>query len=42
MWRILQAEKPDDFVLATNEMHTVREFCEKAFAAVDMTIQCVP
>lgn len=31
MWRILQAEKPDDFVLATNETHTVREFVEEAF-----------
>lgn len=28
----LQQEKPDDFVLATNETHTVREFVEKAFA----------
>jgi len=26
MWRILQQDKPDDFVLATNEMHSVREF----------------
>lgn len=32
MWRILQAEKPDDFVLSTNEFHSVREFIEKAFA----------
>jgi GDPmannose 4,6-dehydratase len=32
MWRILQQEAPDDFVLATNETHTVREFCEAAFA----------
>ncbi len=31
MWRILQADKPDDFVLATGEMHTVKEFIEKAF-----------
>jgi GDPmannose 4,6-dehydratase len=31
MWRMLQAEKPDDFVLATGEFHTVREFIEKAF-----------
>jgi GDPmannose 4,6-dehydratase len=28
MWRILQADKPDDYVLATNETHTVREFIE--------------
>ena len=32
MWRILQQEKPDDYVLATNEKHSVREFVEKAFA----------
>ena len=32
MWRILQHDKPDDFVLATGEFHTVREFVEKAFA----------
>jgi GDPmannose 4,6-dehydratase len=32
MWLMLQQEKPDDFLLATNEMHTVREFVEKAFA----------
>ena len=31
MWRILQQEKPDDFVLATNEYHSVREFIEIAF-----------
>lgn len=31
MWRILQREKPDDFVLATNETHTVREFADLAF-----------
>jgi GDPmannose 4,6-dehydratase len=31
MWRILQADKPDDFVLATNETHSIREFVEEAF-----------
>jgi len=31
MWRMLQADKPEDFVLATNETHTVREFVEEAF-----------
>lgn len=31
MWRILQADKPDDFVLATNETHSIREFIEKTF-----------
>ena len=31
MWRMLQADQPDDFVLATNETHTVQEFVEEAF-----------
>ena len=31
MWMILQQEKPDDFVIATNETHTVKEFAELAF-----------
>ncbi len=31
MWAILQHDKADDFVLATNELHSVREFIEKAF-----------
>jgi GDPmannose 4,6-dehydratase len=31
MWRILQADNPDDFVLATNETHTIREFIEETF-----------
>ena len=38
MWLILQAEKPDDYVIATGEMHTVREFCELAFKEVDINI----
>jgi GDPmannose 4,6-dehydratase len=32
MWLILQQDIPDDYVLATNEYHSVREFIEKAFA----------
>jgi GDPmannose 4,6-dehydratase len=32
MWLMMQQEKPDDYVLATNEMHTVREFVEQSFA----------
>ena len=32
MWLMLQNDKPDDYVLATNEYHSVREFVEKAFA----------
>jgi GDPmannose 4,6-dehydratase len=31
MWRILQADQPDDFVLATNETHSIREFVEETF-----------
>ena len=31
MWLIMQAENPDDYVLSTNEYHSVREFIEKAF-----------
>lgn len=38
MWRMLQADVADDYVIATGEMHSVREFCELAFAAVDMPI----
>jgi GDPmannose 4,6-dehydratase len=38
MWMMLQQDKPDDFVLATGETHTVREFVEKAFAIVGTTI----
>ncbi|HEU0207919.1 MAG TPA: GDP-mannose 4,6-dehydratase [Candidatus Udaeobacter sp.] len=36
MWRILQHEEGDDFVLATGETHTVREFVEEAFSHVDL------
>jgi GDPmannose 4,6-dehydratase len=36
MWRMLQQDQPDDYVLATGEMHTVREFCELAFAHADL------
>jgi GDPmannose 4,6-dehydratase len=39
MWRILQHDVPDDFVLATGEMHSVRAFCEAAFAATDVTLR---
>jgi GDPmannose 4,6-dehydratase len=38
MWRILQQDQPDDFVLATGEMHSVRELIECAFAYVGRTI----
>ena len=36
MWRMLQQSDGDDFVLATNETHTVREFVEAAFARADL------
>src|ERR1700722_3797127 len=36
MWRMLQADNPADYVLATNETHTVKELVEKAFAHVDL------
>jgi GDPmannose 4,6-dehydratase len=38
MWRILQQDEPDDFVIATGRMHTVRAFCEMAFrcAGIDL------
>ena len=36
MWRILQNDQPDDYVLATNETHSVREFVEVAFAHVGL------
>ena len=36
MWRMLQADQPDDFVLATNETHTVKEFVEVAFGHVGL------
>ncbi len=38
MWLILQQKKPDDYVLATGESHTVREFVEKSFAHVGRKI----
>jgi GDPmannose 4,6-dehydratase len=38
MWLILQHDKPDDFVLATNEYHSVREFIELAFIEKDIEI----
>jgi GDPmannose 4,6-dehydratase len=38
MWRILQCPEPDDYVLATGETHSVREFVEKAFAQIGVEI----
>lgn len=39
MWRILQQDKPDDYVLATGETHTIREFCELAFKETGVDIE---
>jgi GDPmannose 4,6-dehydratase len=36
MWLMLQQDRPDDYVVATGEMHTVREFCELAFDYVGL------
>ena len=38
MWMMLQQPRPDDYVLATGDSHTVREFVERAFAAIGRTI----
>src|SRR5262245_6268082 len=38
MWRILQQDTPDDYVLATGEVHSVREFVEKAFLHINRPI----
>ena len=39
MWMILQHPQPDDFVIATGEQHTVREFCQLAFHYAGMELQ---
>ncbi|MDO9559210.1 MAG: GDP-mannose 4,6-dehydratase [Syntrophales bacterium] len=39
MWLMLQQEKPDDFVIATGETHSVREFVEKVFQKLEMDYQ---
>ena len=39
MWLILQYEKPEDFVIATGEMHTVREFCTLAFQYLGIELE---
>lgn len=38
MWRILQQDTPDDYVCATGETHTIREFCVKSFAEVGINL----
>ena len=39
MWLMLQNQTPEDFVIATGEMHSVREFCTLAFAEVGITLR---
>ena len=39
MWLMLQADKPDDYVVATNETRTVREFCEVAFKELGIDLE---
>lgn len=39
MWMMLQSKKPDDFVIATGETHSVRDFIEHAFKEVGMSIE---
>ena len=39
MWLMLQQDKPQDFVLATGENHTIREFCELTFKELDIEIE---
>ena len=39
MWLILQQDEPDDYVLGTGEMHSVREFVERAFGEVGIAIE---
>tara|TARA_B100000886_G_C20383020_1_gene474774 strand:- start:9 stop:1046 length:1038 start_codon:yes stop_codon:yes gene_type:complete len=41
MWKILQHDQPEDFVLATGKSFTVREFCEIAFKEIDVTLEWV-
>lgn len=38
MWLMMQAERPEDYVIATGKTHSVREFCEIAFAHVDLPL----
>jgi len=41
MWLILQHDQPDDFVIATGVQHTVREFCQHAFAKVGIKLKFI-
>ena len=39
MWLMLQQDTPDDYVVASGETHTVREFAQRAFAAAGITLE---
>jgi GDPmannose 4,6-dehydratase len=39
MWRIVQADEPEDWVVGTGEEHSVREFCERAFGLVGVDLE---
>lgn len=39
MWRMLQQDQPGDYVLATGETHTIRQFCELAFAEIGIDLK---
>lgn len=39
MWRMLQQDKPNDYVLATGETHSIREFCELAFKEIGIDLE---
>lgn len=39
MWKMLQIDKPDDFVIATGETHTIKELCEEAFKYVGLNYE---
>lgn len=36
MWLMLQQDQPDDYVVATNETHSVKEFCQEAFGLLEL------
>ena len=39
MWQMMQLDRPDDFVLATGETHTIREFADVVFKELDIEIE---
>lgn len=39
MWQMMQLDKPDDFVLATNETHTIQEFADEVFKELNMELE---